>query len=57
MNDVLVSLIIEMFKGFITQLEAKFIILPCIDYYFYDFGINLSFNLEIGNVTNCFLAS
>lgn len=39
-KDVLVSRITDIFKELITQLEAKFMILPDIDFYFSALGIN-----------------
>ena len=53
-KDVLVSRITDIFKELITQLEAKFMILPDIDFYFSALGINWSFNLVIGSRINSF---
>jgi len=54
-NELLVSLTIDTFKGLITQLEARLMMLLDIEASFSDFGMSWSLSREIGRAVSSLL--
>jgi len=54
-NELLVSLTIDTFKGLITQLEARLMMLLDIEASFSDFDMSWSLSREIGRVVSSLL--